>query len=157
MSKINWAEIMEANRDSIIEKMVQAKKESEGTMSGWSVDVEIDEKGEVWTTGLMSQGSQSMSSWNGETFIVASVKSWTVEIDESECIKSEPSLLAEFEAQKDDELGYEYEWEFMQAKYPEIVKEWQDQATEFEVESYAEEADAILDRRIEEERLYNQG
>ena len=157
MSKINWSEIMEANRDSIIEKMVQAKKESQGCMSGWSVDVEIDENGECWVGGLLSQGSQSMSSWNGETFVVESVKSWDVEINEEEDIKSEPGIYAEYLAQREEDDGHEYAYQFMSDKYPEKIVEWVKVAIEYEIDAYAEEAYRILDRRIEEEKEYYQG
>lgn len=154
MSKINWAEVMEANRDTIIEKMVQAKKETEGTMQGWGVDVEIDENGDCWVSGLLSQNSQSMSSYKGETFIVATVKSWEVDVNEEEAIKTEPEMLKEYLAQQNEDGGHEYAYQFMAEKYPEKVEEWRTDTIEYEVDAYAEEADRLLDQRIEDEKLY---
>ena len=40
--------------------------------SGWRYDIETDLQ-EIWLTGALSQGSQSMSSWNGETFILCHI------------------------------------------------------------------------------------
>ena len=40
--------------------------------SGWRYDIETDLK-EIWLTGALSQGSQSMESWNGETFRLANI------------------------------------------------------------------------------------
>ena len=40
--------------------------------SGWRYDIETDLK-EIWLTGALSQGSQSMSSWKGETFRIANI------------------------------------------------------------------------------------
>ena len=65
-----WSELMEENKDDIMQNMVDAFKQAEGGMSGWHVGVEIDQAGNIWTTGILSQGSQSESSWKGETFIV---------------------------------------------------------------------------------------
>lgn len=154
MSQINWVEIMEDNREKIIEAFIQAKKETNNTMQGWHVDVEINEKGEVWVGGLMSTGSQSMSSWNGETYIIGSVNSWVSELNEEAWIQDEKEIYAEFLAQKDEEDGYESAWEFMENKYPEIRQEWQDNENQYEIDAFAEEADSIIDRRIEDEKEY---
>lgn len=40
--------------------------------SGWRYDIETDGQ-EIWLTGALSQGSQSMSSRNGETFRIANI------------------------------------------------------------------------------------
>ena len=212
-NKINWSELMEANRDKIEETIREAKKETYGTMQGWHVDVEMDEDGEVWTSGLASQGSQSMSSYNGETFIVCyieswevdtnesedikhheklyaeylaqkededgevwtsglasqgsqsmsswegktyvicSIESWNIEIDESEDIKYNEKLYAEFQAQKEDENGYEYVYEFMREKYPDILQEWQNDAKDYELSEF--DPSEYLDRAIEDEKEYS--
>ena len=153
-NKINWSELMEANRDKIEETIREAKKETYGTMQGWRVDVEMDEDGEVWTSGLASQGSQSMSSYNGETFIVCSIESWEVDTNESEDIKYHKELYAEYLAQKEDEDGYEYAWEFMENKYPEIRKEWQNDAKQYELDEF--DPSKYLDRTMEDEKEYSE-
>lgn len=154
MSKINWSKIMEDNKNKIIEKFIQAKRETKGCMQGWHVDIEMDETGDVWVTGLMSTGSQSMSSYKGETFIVGEVKSWEVELNESESIKYEEGINAEFEAQQEDENGYEYAYEFMAEKHPNILKEWEDNATEYEIDAFGDVIDGFVDRKITEEKEY---
>jgi len=152
-NKINWVKVMEDNREKIEDAIKLAKEESYGTMQGWHVDVEMDESGEVWTSGLASQGSQSMSSFNGETFIVCHIESWEVDTNESEDIKYHKELYAEYLAQKEDEDGYEYAWEFMENKYPEIRKEWQNDAKQYELDEF--DPSEYLDRAIEDEKEYS--
>ena len=146
-NKINFLSIMETKREEIVEKIKQAKRKAEHVLQGWHVNVEIDEN-DVWVTGLMSCGSKSMSSYNGTSYVVASISTWQVEIQESELIK-DSEVYAEFEAQKED--GYEYAWEFMQEKYPDILKNWKDEALEYEIDNM--EADEILDEAIEQYKL----
>ena len=152
-NKINWVKIMEDNRDKIEETIREAKKETYGTMQGWHVDVEMDEDGEVWTSGLASQGSQSMSSWEGKTYVICSIESWNIEIDESEDIKYNEKLYAEFQAQKEDENGYEYVYEFMREKYPDILQEWQNDAKDYELSEF--DPSEYLDRAMEDEKEYS--
>lgn len=47
--------------------------------SGWRYDIETDLK-EMWLTGALSQGTQSMESWNGEAFRLANIP-MTQELD----------------------------------------------------------------------------
>lgn len=136
MSK-TWKELIEENRDKILEQLELAKKEAFNCMQGWHIDVEMDSTGDVWTGGLASQGSQSMSSFNSETHVIASIGTWTLDdmnIDEDEIIKHpmHEKLNSEFKAQKED--GYEYAWEFMQEKYPDIKSQWEQEAIDFEIE-----------------------
>lgn len=153
MTKINWVKIMEDNRESIEDAIKLAKEETFNTMQGWHVDVEINQQGEVWTGGLASVGSQSMSSYKGETHIVTHISSWTVESNESEDIKYHEELYKEFQAQQEDENGYEYAWEFMENKYPDIRQEWNNDARDFEIDEF--DAGEILDRVIEDEKEYS--
>jgi hypothetical protein len=150
--KINWVKIMQDNRDKILEAFMQAKKETNGSMQGWHVDVEMDQDGNVWVTGLMSNG-QSISSWNGETFIVGSVDSWNIEIDEAQWIENEEELKQEFEEQKDSEFGYKYPWQFMKEKHPDILQEWREEAEEYEIDNFSEKAEYLLNQRIEDEKF----
>ena len=151
-NKINWAEIMEQNRETIEETIQQAKRETFGTMQGWHVDIEINKKGESWTTELFSTGSQSMSSWKGETFIVTHINSWNIEIDELEEIKHDEKLYTEFLSQKEDDDGYYYAYEFMREKYPEVLQEWKNEIRDYEDSEF--DAGEILDRVIEEYEAY---
>ena len=149
--KIVWSAILEANRESIEAKILEAKKEAHDTMQGWRFDVEINQAGEPWTAGPHSTGSQSMSSWKGETFIVCTIKSWTAEVNESEDIKYDDVLYPEYLAQKDTDDGYETAYEFMVAKHPDVLQEWQDTARDYEISEF--DAGEILDRAIEEQRM----
>jgi hypothetical protein len=152
MSKTKWSEILEANSDKIIAAMVQAKRKAHHSMSGWHVDVEMDKSGEVWTGGLASCGSQSMSSWNGETFVIASIGTWVTEINEQDWIDNVPELNEEYEAQMEDEDGFEYAWEFMQEKHPETWSEWKNEGLENEIEMYEEQASYNLDEIIAQQK-----
>lgn len=68
--------------------------------SGWRYDIETDLK-EIWLTGALSQGSQSMESWNGETFRLANIPmiqepdaNW-FNIDDIDIIDKERKKVAE--------------------------------------------------------------
>jgi len=156
-----WSELMEENKDVIIEKMVEAFKEAEGGMSGWHNGVEMDQDGDVWTTGIMSQGSQSQSSWEGKTFIIDWIKTWNSEYDEYETLKNNLpecddiyNAFEQFKVDEDDE--YAYFRDFMREKYPEKLEQWDDETKQFEIDSYEEYArdllDDVIDRQKEQEK-----
>lgn len=147
-NKINWLPIMESKREEIELAIKQAKRDAEHTMQGWYVDVEIDEN-DVWAGGLKSQGSQSMSSWEGKSYVITSIKTWQVEIEESQIIENHKELYEEFEAQRED--GFECAYEFMQEKYPEIREEWINEAREYEIDEF--NAYDILEEAIEQYKL----
>ena len=150
---MKWSKLMEENREVIVEKMVEAFKEAEGGMSGWSIGVEMDQDGDVWTTGLMSQGSQSESSWKGETTIIDNIGSWNLDYDEMELLKAKlpdfQDLYDEFEQHKIDE---DDEWislsSFMSERYPNTLNEWNDEMTSFEVDTFGDYASEKLDNII---------
>jgi len=152
--KINWVKVMEDNSEAIVDTIKLAKEEAYGCMQGWHIDVEINEDGKVWTSGLNSHGSQSMSSWKGETLIVCHVNSWEVDTNEAEDIKYSPEIYAEYLAQQEAEDGYDSAWEFMENKYPEIRQQWQKDARNFEISEF--DAGELLDRAIEGQRAYHQ-
>lgn len=76
MSK--WIKVIESKREEIIEALKEAIKKAHGQMQGRVISVEIDED-DVWVNGLMSQNSQSISSFNNESYVVHSVESWECE------------------------------------------------------------------------------
>lgn len=153
-NKINWVKIMEDNREAIEEKIKQAKEETYNTMQGWHVDVEINDSGEAWTTELFSTGSQSMSSWKGETFIVTSIKSWEPELNFYESIIWKPEIEAEYEKQKNTDEGIYDLGDWLYSVHPEIIEEWENDEKEGELAKF--NAEALLDRVIEEERAFHQ-
>jgi len=126
-----WSELMKENREKIADKMVEAFKEAEGGMSGWHVGVEMDQDGGVWTTGTLSQGTQSESSWKGETTIIDWIGTWnadysTDELKDAEELKEQ---YAEYEQLRDDEeKGDEYPefdsfYDFLNDRYFELLQE----------------------------------
>ena len=158
-NNINWVKIMEDNREVIEEKIREAKEEAYKGMQGWHVDIEIDESGEAWITGLMSTGSQSISSWKEETFIVCSIKSWEVEFDDEEELRySDEKIYAKFLTQKNNEDGHERAIDFMYAGYPELLeelqKQWEDECKNWAISEF--DASEILDRVIDDEGLFHQ-
>jgi len=148
--KINWVKIMEDNRESIEETIREAKKETYNTMQGWHYDVEINEKGESWTSGPHSN-SQSMSSYKGETYIVCSLKSWSADYyDVRDYIRYDKELNDEFLVQKENEDGYDSEYEFIENIHPEKLDEWTEDEKEAELSEF--DPSELLDRAIQEEK-----
>lgn len=133
---INWAEVMRDNSDAIEEVIRQAKKETYGTMQGWHVDVEINEKGEAWTTELFSHGSMTMSAWKGETFAVCSIGSWTVDYDLHEAVKWDKEVHEHYLAQKDDEDGEDDLYYFLEKFYPEKLEEYDENEKDAEISEF---------------------
>jgi len=155
MLNINWVKVMEDNRDSIEETIKDAKSETYGTMQGWHVDVEINENGKSWTSELFSSGSQSMSSWKKETFIVCSIKSWDADYyDVRDYIRHDKELNDKYLAQKEDENGYDSEYEFVANVHPEKLEEWTKDEKEAELQEF--DPSELLDIAIENERAYHQ-
>jgi len=148
----NWAEIMEVNRETIEETIRQAKQETYGCMQGWHVDVEINKKGESWTTDLFSSGSQTMSSWKGETYIVCSIKSWSLDYDLYEAVKWEKEIYNEYLSQKDNEDGEDDLYYFLEKFYPEKLEEYDENEKDAELSEF--DPSEILDEAIKEENMY---
>ena len=78
--------------------------------SGWRYDIETDGQ-EIWLTGALSQGSQSMESWNGETFRLAHIKmveepeaNW-FNIDDIDIAQEEKEKIASYLNIEVDELN----------------------------------------------------
>ena len=156
-----WSELMQEKSELIVEKMVEAFKEAEGGMSGWHVGVEMDEDGDVWTTGIMSEGSQSESSWKGETTVIDWIKAWELEYDELDMLTfpENKEIQATFEQAKlDDEDLYFRDW--MSDNYPDKLKEWDKDARQCEIDSFEEYAGDKLDdiiRMQKEHENYQEG
>ena len=78
--------------------------------SGWRYDIETDLK-EIWLTGALSQGSQSMSSWKGEIFRIANIpmiqepdSDW-FNIDDIDIAQEEKEKIASYLNIEVDELN----------------------------------------------------
>lgn len=152
-----WSEILEENKDDIMQKMVDAFKKAEAGMSGWHVGVEIDQAGNIWTTGILSQGSQSESSWKGETFIVDWISTWNVDYEEENFLDDADYayLKEEFEQHKkdtDDEYLILREW--MINNHSDILENWDRIAKEVEVDGYYDNVQDKLDQIIENQKEY---
>lgn len=155
VEKINWPEIMEENKEKIIEKMIEAQKEAcRPNLQGWRYDVEMDRHGEVWTAGPFSNG-QSISSWEGKTLIVWSVKTWSIDIDHDICLENDNELYEDFKKkQKEAEENDDYltAYDYTQEHHPEKEKEWEQEELDFVMSEFELEAETILEQRIAEER-----
>ena len=159
-----WSELMEENRETIVEKMVDAFKEAESGMSGWHNGIEMDQDGDVWTTGIMSQGSQSESSFNGRTFIIDWIDTWEADYSTDE-LRDADELKAQYaeyekmieDAEKNDaypEFGSFFD--FLNEKYFELYQEVNNRIikgnTEFEISEYWEYAETKLDGIIKNQK-----
>ena len=152
-----WSEILEENKDDVMQNMVDAFKQAEGGMSGWHVGVEIDQAGNIWTTGILSQGSQSESSWKGETFIIDWISTWNVDYEEENFLDDADYayLKDEFEQYKkdnDDEYLILREW--MINNHSDILENWDRIAKEVEVDGYYDNVQDKLDQIIENQKEY---
>lgn len=128
-----WSEIIRDNIDSIKEAAVEAyKRAAYCDLSGWHFDIEVDRTGNVSVAGPLSPGSQSGESWNGDSRIVVSVKQWTPDVEERECMMG-TKYMDEFE-----NSDYTSEYEFMSDKYPEVLKEWIDDLVDVLAFEYGE-------------------
>ena len=161
-----WSELMEENKDLIVEKMVDTFKEAEGGMSGWQIGVEMDQSGDVWTTGIMSQGSQSQSSWEGKTFVIDWIKTWEADYSTDDLIYDSElkDQYTEYEqlitdAHKNDEYPeFNSFCDFLNDHYFELYREVSDRLTQtykqFEIDEYWEVANNNLEDIIEKQKEY---
>ena len=141
--KKTWSQIMEENSELILEKMVDAKREAESTLSGWKVGVEMDEDGNAWTTGVMNCGSQSETSFNGKTNIIDWVETWELEYNEMDILHDSENIeiLKAFELaiiEEDNEDLYLLDW--IEKNYPNQLQEWDANMREYEIDGFKEYA-----------------
>ena len=95
-----------------------------------------------------------MSSYKGETFIVCSIKSWTTDyFDARDYIRYDKDLNNEFLAQKENEDGYDSEYEFIENIHPEKLDEWTECEKDAEISEF--DPSELLDIAIENEKAYN--
>ena len=154
-----WSELMEENKDVIVKKMVEAYEKAESNMSGWHFDIEMDQDGDVWTSGLLSRGSQSQSSWEGKTFIVVSIDTWVFDYDEMQTLNNNlPECNDIYEAFEQHKIDQDDEYasfrDFMNENYPEKLWQWDDEAKQFEIDSYEEYARDKLRDIIRNQKEY---
>lgn len=156
-----WSELMEANRDVIIEKMVEAYEKAEGGMSGWHYNIEMDQNGDVWIDGLLSQGSQSMSPWKGETAVITSISTWQIECPSFEVEKSDQliELKKEYDElfnENNDDFLYTSFYEWLADEHQEKLIEAENELTDIlrkeEISAYWETAADDLDYIIKREK-----
>ena len=152
-----WSELMEENREVIIEKMVAAFEEAEGGMPSSSIGVEIDQDGDVWTTGMMSRGNQSESSWEGKTTIVDNINAWTFDYNELDELNSNlPELnyikeaFEKYKIEEDDE--YASFRMFMINNHIGKLDEWDREAFQLELDSFRDNANDRLNTIIENQK-----
>ncbi len=150
---INWAKIMEENKEKIMEKIIECNtEEALGGLQGWHYDIEMDPQGDVWIAGPFSNG-QSMSSWKGETYVICSIRTWELEIDHAHWIDTagDEEMKAKYEKKRDEE-GYDA-FSFLDEFYPEKIKEWEKEEVEWLREDVYREAEMLFDQAVENEKL----
>ena len=111
LSKINNIRNQEKISNFLDKEVYPTFKETFNNInfSGWRYDIETDLK-EIWLTGALSQGSQSMSSWKGETFRLANIKmveepdNW-FNIDDIDITQEEKERIASYLNIEIDELN----------------------------------------------------
>jgi hypothetical protein len=87
MSSINWSELIQSKETEIMDAIKEAKLKAYGYggyTSGYHYDVEIDEDGDVYVTGVHSQNWQTANSWEGKTKILWSVRAWELDLQGDE-------------------------------------------------------------------------
>ena len=135
-----WSSIVESKRNEVIECMVEAYKSTEGTMQGWQVHIELDEN-DVWVTGLMSQNSQSGSSFNGDSYIFHVQSSWELDYNVEEALEAEyPEIYAQFD-------GYDIN-KFMR-EHKDILEELSQNEFEAQISNFKDIVDDIFDSNLE--------
>jgi len=146
MSRVIWSKIIEENREKLVEKIVKTFKQAEGFDSSWHYDVEICEDGEIVIAGPMSQGSQTMATWEGERELVARIECWKVDINYDECLDWEDEKLEE----EYNASEYEYVEDFIKVKHPSLVEEWEKVYIDDAVMWFRDGVDDIIEQRIKE-------
>jgi hypothetical protein len=74
-----WKELIKEHENEIYEAIKDAKKNTFGCQNFSHMDVEMDDTGDVCTTGLHSQNWQTQSSYFGKTIRLAIVYGWDVD------------------------------------------------------------------------------
>ena len=153
-----WAELMEENREKITDCMIKAFKEAEGCMSGWHVGVEMDELGNVWTTGVLYQGSQSKSSWIGKTTIIDWIAAWNLDYEEENIFENKDYayLKQEFKNYKidnDDEYAILRSW--MLENHSDILDIWDQAVRDMTIDGFYDEIDDKLNEIIRNQKEYD--
>ena len=142
------------NQDKIKDEILKAYEEAEDLWESWRIDIQIDDNGEVWATGALSQGSQTMSSWKGETHVVASVHGWQVggnnyDYDFKEDIKYQDNydkIIADFEEAEEKDEAWDL-YEFVQVNYPEVIENMDSEYREY---LFSDEFHEQAHRKIDE-------
>lgn len=148
----NWLEIIEDNRDKLQEVAEQAFRDAIGNRHMRFV-VEIKEDGESFSWGDIAGGnSQTTTSWKGESYEVGEFCFQYMDIpiteeDLRDHMTREEQAQAEAKAEEwgDSFLGYVF------SGCPDIVDKCEkDYLADYTRENAAEEAESLIDRRIEE-------
>lgn len=106
MSTINWTKLIEKNKSEIIEKIKEAKRDALDFEYSYHYDVEMNENGEVYITGVHSQNWQTQNSYFGRTIRLIVIHGWTVNVEGYEM----EEYLAEKLGITEDELRDRWIW-----------------------------------------------
>lgn len=148
----NWLEIIEDNRGKLQEVAEQAFRDAMGNRHMRFI-VEVREDGECFSWGDVAGGnSQTATSWKGESYQVGEFCFQYMDIpitekDLREHMTREEQAQAEAKAEEygDSFLGY------VLSECPDVVEKCEKKyLADYTRENAAEEAESLIDRRIEE-------
>lgn len=148
----NWLEIIEDNREKLQEVAEQAFRDAIENRHMRFI-VEIKEDGECFSWGDVAGGnSQTTTSWKGESYAVGEFCFQYMDIpitenDLRDHMTREEQARAEEEA---EECGDSFQG-YVMSECPDVVEKCEEEYLEgYKTEFAAEEADSLIDRRIEE-------
>lgn len=152
---MKWLELIENNRKKIQEVAEQAFKDAINNRHMRFI-VEISQDGECYSWGDVAGGNtQTAASWKGESYEVGEFcfQYMDIPITEDDLrrhMTKEEQAQAEFEAEEwgDSFMGC------VMSRYPNVVDECEDEYLEdYARENYAEEADSLIERCLENLRM----
>lgn len=139
----NLVKLAEEKREEIIAEIIQAYKDADRSdLSGWKIDVCIDDDGEVFATGLMSQNSMLKGQFEGSVSTIAVVPTHNLldNFNLTEAIRYRSDYEELYKKYEDSDY-YNF-YDFIADEYSEIKEELENEYIEFmedEIQRWAEQ------------------
>ena len=145
---MKWSKIIKDNQQEIEKVLMEAFEEAESDIgSGWGVDIEINKQGEVYHSSIISNNSQSMDSWEGNSCIITNIPCWEVDVNVLEEIEND-GLTEEYRGSKYFE--YDEATEFIKNVYPKKLEQWEKELKAYEIDCFKESIDERINQVIED-------
>jgi len=142
---------IEEKREEVGEKIQEAHKQARGLASGRHYAVELYKDGDILVNGSFSSGEQTISSWEGESYVIACLKSWDVDnVDYEEELKGfDEKLYCEFLSSEYRREGrIEGAYRFLYENRPEVLEEIENNIAEYIIDDY--DCDTDIEQAIKE-------